>query len=260
MPAPENLIKSRMLAGDLQIGCWLGSGSTGGAEIAGAAGFDWCLIDAEHGVHDLPSIRDQLNALAAVGCPSAIRVADNEPWMLKQALDLGAQTVLVPMVNSADEAKAAVRSVRYPPAGNRGLAAAVVRASGYGAQPDYAVTADDQICLMVQVETRESVDNIDEILSVDGVDCILIGPFDLAADMGFLADPNAPQVMDAIAHIMARTAAAGKGVGIFCLRPEDLPKYRGMGANFIAVASDVVSLRTALTSRAAEARALCSDQ
>jgi len=254
MPAAQNPIKAKLAAGDMQIGAFLDLASPIVAEIAGSAGFDWCLIDAEHGPSDTALIRDQLVALAAVGCPAAVRVPVGEPWVLKRALDVGAQTVLVPMVDTAQQAAVAARAVRYPPEGNRGLAAGVVRASGYGAMADYMHTANDQICLMVQAESRAAVDNIDAIAATPGVDCIFVGPSDLAADMGYLGNPGAPEVRDAIKHVMARTQAAGKAAAMFCVEPAQLAAYRDMGATLIAVASDIGMLGAGLRDRAAEAR------
>jgi len=248
-------IKQRLEAGETLIGAWLNLGSLVTAEIAGQSGFDWCLVDAEHGPNAISGIRDQLIALAAAGCPSAVRVAANEAWMLKQALDAGAQTLVVPMVGTAAEAAAAAGAVRYPPRGRRGLAAGVVRASGYGRDPGYMHSANEGICLMVQAETQAAVDNIDAIAGTHGIDGVFVGPSDLAADMGYLGDTGASEVQEAIAHVMSRARAAGKIVGMFCLTPADLPRYRDTGAQFLAVASDVVLLRAALTGHAAEARA-----
>jgi len=255
MPAPENTLKTRLLAGEMQIGAFLDLGSTVVAEIAGQAGYDWCLIDGEHGPSEVPMMRDQLVALASVGCPAMIRVPCDQDWVIKRALDIGAQSLLVPMVDSGAQAAAIVSAVRYAPEGTRGLAAGVVRASGYGAEPDYMHSANAQICLMVQAESRASVENIDEIAATPGVDCVFIGPSDLAADMGHLGNPTAPEVIEAIKHVMTRTKAAGKAVGMFCLNPADLGRYRDMGATFIAVASDVVLATSSLRARAAEARA-----
>lgn len=254
----ENTIKATLLRGEMQVGAWLNLGSATTAEIVGAAGYDWCLVDAEHGANPIDRVRDQLISLKAAGCPSAVRVTENRAWMLKQALDVGAQTVVVPMVNSGAEAQAAAQAVRYPPLGTRGLAAGVVRASGYGRDASYMTQANDRVCLMVQAETRAAVDNIDAIATVEGVDAVFIGPSDLAADMGHLGDTGAPEVQEAIAHVMTRTRAAGKAVGMFCLVPADLPRYRDMGATFIAAVSDVGLFRQALAARAADIRAALS--
>ncbi len=255
MPAPENTIKSRLLAGEVLIGAFLDLASPAIAEIAGQAGFDWCLIDGEHGPNEVPQIRDQLVALRSVGCPAVVRAPHGAVWALKRLLDIGAQTILVPMVDSAEDARTAARALRYPPQGNRGLAAGVIRASGYGAQPDYMHTANDQVCLMVQAESRAALAEIDAIAATEGVDCVFVGPSDLAADMGYLGNPGAGEVQEAIAHIIARTRAAGKPVGIFCLDPAEMPRYRAMGASFVAVANDIGALAGGLRARAAEARA-----
>lgn len=254
MAFQENQIKKRLRAGDVQIGAWLGLGGVPMAEIAGTAGFDWCLLDGEHGVFDQITLRDNLVALRSVGCPSAMRVPCGEDWVIKQALDMGAQTIVVPMVESGQEARAAVQAVLYPPDGKRGLAAGVVRASGYGADGTYMQGANDQICLMLQVESQGGLDNVKDIANVDGVDCVFIGPSDLAADMGFPGKTDAPEVQDAIAHIMKVTKDAGKAVGMFCLNPADLPRYGALGADFIAVSSDVVTFRKAMEQDVAAAR------
>jgi len=252
----ENLIKKRLHAKELQIGAWLGMGSGPVAEITGRAGFDWCMIDGEHGVNDLTSLRDQLVALSSVNCPAAVRVADAQPWMLKQALDIGAQTVLVPMIDTPEQAQAMASAVRYAPQGTRGLAAGVVRASGYGAKPDYAANANAQTCLMVQAESRCAVENVDAIAAVDGVDCIFIGPSDLAADMGYLGESEVVEVQNAIEHVIKRTVAAGKAAAMFCLNPDQVGRYVEMGATFIAVASDVVTLNQSMRARVSELRKL----
>jgi 4-hydroxy-2-oxoheptanedioate aldolase len=255
MSAPENLTKSALARGQMQIGAWLGLASPVAAEIAAGAGYDWVLIDAEHGANTLADVQAQVQAVAG-RCPVAARVAAGEAWMLKQVLDLGVQTVVVPMVDTGAEAAAMARAVRYPPQGSRGLASALVRASGYGAIPDYAASANDQICLMVQAESRAAVENIDAIALTEAVDGVFIGPSDLAADLGHLGNPGAPEVVAAIGHIVARTRAAGKVAGIFCLDPAKLAPYRDQGVTFIAVASDIAALAEGLRDRAAEAKRL----
>ncbi len=255
MSAPENLTKSALARGEMQIGAWLGLVSPVAAEIAAGAGFDWVLIDAEHGANTLADVQAQVHAVAGQ-CPMAVRVAAGEAWMLKQVLDLGVQTVVVPMVDTGAQAAAMARAVRYPPQGNRGLASALVRASGYGAIPDYTASANDRICLMVQAESRAAVDNIDAIAGTEGVDGVFIGPSDLAADMGHLGNPGAAEVVAATRHIIARTRAAGKAAGIFCLDPARLGTYRDLGVTFIAVASDIAALASGLRGRAAEAKRL----
>ena len=169
MPAPQNKLKQAMAQGQLLRGLWLALGSEPVTEIAGRAGFDWCLIDGEHAPFDPALIRRQLIALENTGTPAVVRAPANEAWILKQVLDVGAQTVMVPMVNSAAEARAAVQACRYPPQGIRGDGGYTMRASGYGAVPDYASSANDQICLIVQAETRAALDDLAAIAAVDGV-------------------------------------------------------------------------------------------
>ena len=254
MPAPVNKLKAALAQGRLQFGVWLNFASPMVAEIAASAGYDWCLIDAEHGPNDVPLIQAQLQAMAASDTPACVRVPVGEAWVLKQVLDLGAQNVLVPMVDSAAQAATMARAMRYPPLGNRGLASGIVRASGYNAVPDYLTTANDQVCLMVQAESRAAVEDIDAIAATDGVDCVLIGPSDLAADMGHIGNPGVPEVAQAIAHVVARTRAAGKAAGIFCLNPDQFAHYRDMGVTMMAVATDVSTLANGLREQAARAR------
>ena len=154
MPAPENRLKQDLTAGRKSIGAWLNLGSGPVAEMAAGSGFDWCVIDGEHGPFDVTVIRDQLIALRAGGCDAVVRVPTDARWVIKQVLDLGAQSILVPMVDTAEQARAAVAATRYPPKGTRGVGASVARASGYGGYSDYTRTADQQIAVIVQVETR----------------------------------------------------------------------------------------------------------
>jgi 4-hydroxy-2-oxoheptanedioate aldolase len=248
-----------MQQGRMQFGAFLGLASPVVAEIASTAGFDWCLIDGEHGPNSIPLIQTQMMAMAASGTPIAVRVPVAEVWVVKQVLDLGAQSILVPMVDTPDQAEAMARAVRYAPEGNRGLAAGIVRASGHGAIPDYLQTANAQICLMVQAESRAAVANVDAIAAVDGVDCVFIGPSDLAADMGHPGNPAAPEVVAAIEHVIARTRAAGKAAAMFCLSPAEFAHYRDKGVTLLAVAYDVGTLASGLRAQAAQARVILGE-
>lgn len=215
MPVARNEFKAALAAGDLQRGLWLALGAETVTEIAGQAGFDWCLVDGEHGPWEPALIRRQLMVLAGTGTPAIVRVPVNEAWVLKQALDIGAQSVMVPMVNSAEEARAAVAACRYPPEGIRGNGGYTMRASGYGGIPDYASTANAEVCVIVQVESRAAVAALPEIAAVEGVDCVFFGPADLAADMGHRDDPMNAEVWDAIRHGAGVIRAAGKAAGLF---------------------------------------------
>lgn len=239
MPAPENLFKKRLLAGETLIGCWVALGDAYAAELMGTAGFDWLVIDGEHAPNDIRSIRDQLAALTASTAEPVVRLPVGEPWLIKQALDIGAQTLLIPMVESAAQARDMVRACRYPPNGIRGAGAALGRASQFASIPDYVPTADAQICLLLQVESRAGLDELDEIAALDGVDGVFIGPSDLSADMGFGGKPDAPEVKAAIADAFSRIAAAGKAPGCLGMSEESTQRYLDQGARFLATGSDV---------------------
>ncbi|WP_068111313.1 aldolase/citrate lyase family protein [Tropicimonas marinistellae] len=238
MPAPTNRFKARLKSGETQIGLWVGLGDPSVAELAAQTGFDWLVIDAEHGPNGL---RDVLAQLRAVADRSAVvvRPRDDNRAEIKQMLDLGAQTLLVPMIETAAQAREVVRSVHYPPKGMRGVGAALVRASGYNTIPDYLQTAGDEICLLLQVESLSGLDALDEILAVEGVDGIFIGPADLAADMGFIGRPGAPEVQAVISDALTRIRAAGRAAGILTSDRTLAASYAGAGVEFLAVGSDV---------------------
>jgi 4-hydroxy-2-oxoheptanedioate aldolase len=242
MPAPENRLKAALAQGEVQLGCWLSMATPVSAEIAGGAGFDWVLIDGEHAPNDLAAIRAQLMALNGSASSVVVRVPAGETWILKRMLDLGAQSLLVPMIDTGEAARAMVSAVRYPPYGERGVGAGFARASRYGAIGDYLQTANDQICLILQAESRKAMENIDAIAGTDGVDAVFIGPSDLSADMGHLGNPGAPEVVEAIQHAIVRIRAAGKAVGIFAVGPGEARRWADAGAHFIAMASDVRAL------------------
>ena len=254
MPAPENRLKAALARGEMQIGLWLGLGGPATAEIAAGAGFDWCLVDGEHSPYDITAIRNQLIAIDGQGCAPVVRVPANEDWVIKQVLDLGVQSLLIPMVDTADEARAAVRAGLYPPAGVRGMGAALARASGYNAISDYVATANEQICVMVQAESRMALDNLDAIAGTEGVDVVFIGPADLSADMGYPGQPGAPEVVAAIEDAIARIRAAGKAAGIITFDPAEFARYRDLGLTFLGVGGDLPVLATALRGLAADTR------
>ncbi|MBF9050298.1 2-keto-3-deoxy-L-rhamnonate aldolase [Roseobacter sp. HKCCD9010] len=252
MPAPINPLKAALKAGQLQRGLWLSLGSDLATEIAGQAGFDWCLIDAEHGPFDPGTLRSQLIALAGTGTAPVVRVPINRDWVLKQVLDLGAQTVLVPMVDTEAEARAAVRACRYPPDGVRGFGAGVARAGAFGAYENYPSNANDEICVLVQAESRAALDNLDAICTMEGVDGVFIGPADLAADMGYRDDLNNPEVLAAIDAAIGKITASGKPAGIISFAPEMRAHYADLGVTFLGMGSEAVELATALRSLAQE--------
>ncbi len=255
MPAPTNRLKAALAAGETQVGLWLSAASPVAAEIAGATGFDWCLIDAEHGPYSPEAITAQLRALALGGTSAVVRVPVGEDWVIKQVLDMGAQTLLVPMVDTADQAARVVRATRYAPAGVRGLGSGVARVAGWGRMADYPATANAQIGVIVQAETRTAIANLDAILAVEGIDCVFIGPSDLSADMGYLGNPMADEVQAVIAEAAARIRAAGKAAGIIHYDAANYPRYLDLGFNFLGVGADVSVMRTGFAGALASARA-----
>ena len=252
MPAPENELKTALAAGEIQFGCWLGLANAFSAEMMGQAGFDWVVVDGEPGPNDLRSILAQLQALASTGAHPVVRLPVGETYMLKQMLDIGAQTVLVPMVESADQARQLVRDVTYPPHGNRGVGYSMTRAARFSGIEDYGTTADAQICLLVQVENRKGLAALDEILTIEGIDGVFIGPADLAADMGHMGDIAHPDVQTAIMDVLARIRTAGKAPGILSTRDEMTIDAINAGALFVAVGADVVLLGQAARALAAK--------
>ncbi|MBY6200335.1 HpcH/HpaI aldolase/citrate lyase family protein [Maritalea mobilis] len=253
MPAPRNDLKGALAAGQLQRGLWLNLDSPLTAEIAGRAGFDWCLIDGEHGPWDPAGIRNQLIALENTGTNAVLRVPVAEDWILKQALDLGVQTVLVPMVNSVAEAEAVVRACRYPPDGVRGMGAAVARAGAYGNIPDYAASANDEICILVQAESRAAMADLEGIAAVDGVDGVFIGPADLGADMGYRDALDAPELWAEIQRGIGVIRDAGKSPGIIVFGDDAEAQMVEWGVTFLGVGSDASILAAALKKAAAPA-------
>ncbi len=240
MPAPENAFKRALKAGRKQIGLWLGLANPYTAELCAGAGFDWLLIDGEHAPNTIPTMLAQLQAIrGATDGQVVVRVPVGETSLIKQVLDLGAQSVLVPMVENREQAEQLVRAVRYPPNGVRGVGAALARASAFNRIGDYLQTADGEICLLVQIENRAGLAALDEIASVDGVDGVFVGPADLAADMGFLGKPGAPEVQAAVEDALVRIQSHRKAAGILTSDRTLARRYLELGATFVAVGSDV---------------------
>lgn len=242
MPAPTNPFKKALSAGDTQFGCWVGLADPFSAELMGTAGFDWLVIDGEHGPNDLRSILAQLQVLEASDSHPVVRVPVGETHLMKQMLDAGAQTILVPMVESGDQAQQLVRDVTYPPHGDRGVGYALSRASRFAEITDYGTTADAQICLLVQVENLKGMAALDDILAIDGIDGVFIGPADLAADMGHMGNALHPDVQTTIMDAIARIRAAGKAPGILSTHDPMTQDALDAGAQFVAVGADILLL------------------
>jgi 4-hydroxy-2-oxoheptanedioate aldolase len=252
MPAPTNPFKAALREGRTVFGCWMSLAAPHAAEIMGTAGFDWLVVDGEHSPNDLRTIRDALIALQTSDSHAIVRVPVGEAWLIKQMLDVGAQTILVPMVESAEQAEALVRAVRYPPRGVRGVGYSMTRASRFSEITDYGKTADDQICLIVQVENRAGIGALDDILQVDGVDGVFIGPADLAADLGHMGDLMHEEVVATILGAIERIAASDKAPGILTTNEKMIVAARDAGARFIAVGADVLMLVGAARALAAK--------
>ncbi|MDA5556570.1 HpcH/HpaI aldolase family protein [Shimia sp. MMG029] len=256
MPAPKNTFKAALAAKQPQIGCWMSFGSPLAAELMSTTGFDWLVLDGEHAPNDLLSITDQLRAMNGSDSHPVVRVPIYEDWILKQVLDAGAQTVLVPMIDTAEEAAAVVRACRYAPEGVRGMGGAGARVTRFGEIADYVSNANEEICVLVQAESRAALNNLDEILAVDGVDGVFIGPADLSADMGFPGNSDAPEVQTAIAEAIQKITAAGKAAGILTFSQQAAKIYLDLGATFVAVGMDTFILAQTARKLSADVKAL----
>lgn len=254
MPAPINRLKQRLHAGETLYGLWLGLADPYAAEIAATAGFDWLLIDGEHAPNDIRSMSAQIGAIGANGPSPVVRLPHDDAAKIKQALDIGAQSLLIPMVESAEQADAILRATRYPPQGIRGVGSSLARASGFGSIPDYLTTANDQICLIVQVENLKGIAALDDILALPGIDAVFIGPADLAADMGHLGNAAHPDVRHTVFDALTRIHRAGRGSGVMATEPGFIDDCRKAGANFLGVGIDVSLYAAALRGLAARVR------
>jgi 2-dehydro-3-deoxyglucarate aldolase len=239
-----NRFRQDLIARRRLLGCWASLASPISTEVLGYAGFDWLLIDAEHAPNDLQSIMLQLMALKASPSAPVVRPAWADPILLKRLLDVGVYNFLMPFIESAEQARAAVAATRYPPSGIRGVAVAQ-RSNQYGYCSDYFQHINDNIAVLIQIESRAGVDAARAIAAVAGVDCIFIGPSDLSASLGHFGDPAHPEVQEAMAHILAAATAENKPVGILSAVERDAQRYLGLGMTCVAVGLDVVLLRDA---------------
>jgi 4-hydroxy-2-oxoheptanedioate aldolase len=255
MQSPINPFKQALQEKRARIGLWLGLADHYTTEICAGAGFDWLLIDGEHSPNDLRTILQQAQVIAAYpGTHAIARVPVGHGHvgtaLIKQYLDLGIQTLLVPMVDTAQQATELVRAMRYPPDGIRGMGGA--RASRWGRYPNYAKEANAQVCLLVQAETREALNNLEAIAATEGVDGIFIGPADLSASLGHVANPGHPEVQAAIDDAIERITRAGKAAGILTTDEALARRYLEMGATFVAVGLDNNLLARATSELAAK--------
>ena len=251
MNNPEDGFAAALAAtGRPLAGMWVCSGSPLIAELCAGSGLDWLLIDAEHSPNGLESLLAQLQAVHGYPVMPVVRPPVLDPVIVKQYLDLGAQTLLIPMVDTAELAELAVRSVHYPPRGIRGVGSALARASRWNRTDDYLATAADRISVIVQIESAAAVKNIDQIVSVEGLAGIFLGPSDLAASMGFLGQQDHPQVIAAVEHCLGVARAHGLPAGVNAFAEPLARRYLAAGASFVLVGADV-----ALLARASESLA-----
>jgi 4-hydroxy-2-oxoheptanedioate aldolase len=253
MPVPANPFKRALRAGRPQIGLWSSLASHLAAELVAGAGFDWLLLDMEHAPNELPMIHAQLQAVAGGSAHPIVRPPWNDMVVIKRLLDIGVQSLLIPYVQTAEEARNAVAYTRYPPQGLRGFATGP-RANNYGRITDYVQTYADELCLLVQVETRQGLDNLEAIAAVDGVDGVFIGPADLAAALGHPGELTHPDVQAAIEDAIGRLVAIGKPPGILTGDEALAHRYLELGCRFTAVGADLALLRAGADALAARFR------
>ena len=247
----EDTFRNALAKADRPLaGMWVCSGSPLVAELCAGSGLDWLLIDAEHSPNGLESILAQLQAIHGYPVHTLVRPPVNDTVIIKQYLDLGVQNLLIPMVNSVADAEAAVAASRYPPHGVRGVGSALARAARWNRIPDYLARASETISVTVQIEATAAVDAVADILKVDGVDAIFVGPSDLAASMGLLGQQDHEEVRAAVDHCLKAATAAGKPAGVNAFNPDTARHYLSRGAGFILVGADV-----ALLARGSEALA-----
>ena len=247
-----NTFKAALKARRAQVGLWLSMAEPYLAEVGASAGFDWVLIDGEHAPNDVRSTLGALQAVAPYRSQPVVRAVNGDAHRIKQLLDIGAHSLLIPMVDTAEQARQIVAATQYPPRGIRGVGSAVGRASRWSARTDYLQVADDEVCLLVQAETQQALDNLDAIAAVDGVHGVFIGPADLSASMGHVGNPGHPEVQGAIEDAIARINRAGKAAGILSIDETLARRYLELGALFVAVGLDNNLLAKATSALAAK--------
>ena len=238
----HNQFKQDMLERKKLIGCWAALGNPISTEILGLAGFDWLLLDGEHAINDVTTFVPQLMALKDSISAPVVRPASNDQVLIKRLLDIGFYNFLIPYIETVEQAKQAVSYTRYPPEGLRGVSVAH-RSNAFGTIPDYFTKINQNICVMVQIETQQAVDNVEAITAVEGVDGIFVGPSDLSASLGHFGNPKHPDVQATIKHVFEVAKTQGKACGILAPIEADAHHYIAMGATFVAVGSDLSLLR-----------------
>lgn len=245
MSAPKNQFKQNLVQHKPQFGIWVAMANPVVAEVCAGAGYDWMLIDGEHGPNDIPSIHAQLQAAAAQATHPVVRLPIGESWLIKQALDIGAQSLLIPMIETAEQAEQVVKAAKYPPQGIRGVGAGLGRATNYSRVDNYLTTANDEICMILQIESRKGIANLDAITTLEGVDAVFLGPADLGADMGYLGQSGVADVEDTVVAAIKRIRELGKPAGVMTYDQAFAHRCHAAGASLVAFVSDVQLLTEA---------------
>lgn len=251
MKNPANAFKAALAKKQPQFGIWAGFATAYASEIIAGIGYDWMLIDGEHAPNTVPSVLAQLQAVAVYDTAPIVRAVSADAVLIKQLLDVGVQTLMVPMVESAEQARELVRAMRYPPQGVRGVGGGLTRATRWDSVADYLISAHQELCLIVQVESKLGIDNVRDIAAVEGVDAVFIGPADLSTGMGHPGNPSHPEVQASIRHAVQATLDAGKFCGILAPAEDDARRYLSWGCHFVAIAIDISLLCQAARSKLA---------
>ena len=248
MDLPKNALKAALAEDRCQLGLWMACRDSMMVELMAGAGFDWVLIDMEHAPSETADVARLLQATSAYDVSTCVRVPWNDTVAIKRVLDVGAQTIVVPYVQTVEEAEAAVAAVRYPPRGVRGVGGST-RATRFGEVKDYATRAEEEICLILQVETKAALPHVEAIASVDGVDGIFIGPADLAASMGFPGEPGHPEVRKTVVDVTRRIRSVGKAPGFLAASPDYCREVQEAGSLFLGIDIDTVALKRSIVER-----------
>lgn len=251
MDLPINKFKQAIADGVTQYGLWAGIPDTTSAEICAGSGFDWLLLDGEHAPFDMRAIYSYLQAVAAYDIHPIVRAVKGDRNLIKQLLDYGAQTLLIPMVDTPEQAREMVSAMRYPPEGIRGMGSSIARAARWNNIPDYVSRANEEVCLLIQAESITALENLSEIVKVEGIDGVFIGPSDLSASMGHVGNAGHPDVVKAIEDAIRTITGAGKAAGILAIDPDQAKYYIDVGASFVGVGVDTLILGQGARSLAA---------
>ena len=250
----RNRFRAGLESGNTQFGVWLGLPDSTAAEIMAGAGFDWLLIDHEHGAFELRDVMMHLQVMAAYDVAPIVRPVNGDAALLKKLCDIGAQSFVVPMIDTPEQAADVVSAVKYPPEGRRGMGTSLARAARWNALPGYVGRANEEMLVIVQAETTTAIDNLEAIANTPGIDGVFIGPSDLSASMGFVGQASHPDVEQAVSEALRTIRAAGKFAGLLCLDESKIPHFEECGANFIGVGVDTLLLGNAARGLAARCK------